>query len=145
MHRRASAKASFLGCLLVGLAGCVAEAPTAAPIRRIFVEEAVGAPLPELARSAGVIHDTAVRTLRARGFVAAAEPSEADATLRSAWFVRPAETALPAGRVTLRMALVSREGAVLQGAEVIADVPAGFLSDERIADAVRAKLATFPR
>lgn len=136
---------SFLGCLLAGLVGCAVDVPKPLLIRSIYVEGATGAPSADLARSADTIHDTSVRTLRQVGFTAATEPAEADAFLRATWFVRPAVAGKPEGRVTLRLSLVARDGTLVQVDDVVADLPAAFLTDERIADLVRARLATFAR
>lgn len=136
---------SFLGCLLVGLAGCALEAPKTPLIRSIYVEEAVGAPSPELGRCADAIHDTSVRVLRERGYVAAMEPADADAILRATWSSRPSDFGVSGGRVTLRMTLVSRDGTLLQAADVIAEARAEFLTADRIADHVRAKVGAVLR
>lgn len=98
---------------------------------------------PELSGCAEVVHDTAVRALTARGYVAAMEPGTADAWLRFAWIARPLDAGRPEGRLTLRMTLVARDGTLLRSAEVFADAPSGFLTKERVADLVRAKLAAF--
>lgn len=109
-------------------------------VRSIYVDEPVGAPAPELTRSADVIHDTAVRLLLGRGYVAAIDPEHADAFLRAVWVVRPMAAGRPDGRVTLRMVLEARDGQVLAGVDVVSDAPVGFLSDARIAELVRSKL-----
>lgn len=139
MHRRGPAILGLLACLLGGLAGCAIGEPKASPVRRIFVEEAVGAPTPALAGSAAVIHDTSVRTLRALGYADAREPGEADASLRATWFVRPSSAGDLAGPVALRLTLVDRDGNLLRAVEVV-ESHAGFLTAERIADSIRAKL-----
>ena len=136
---------SFLGCLLAGLVGCAVDVPKPWLIRSVYVEETVGAPSPDLARYADIIHDTSVRTLRQVGFTAATEPAEADAFLRSAWFVRPADAGKPEGRVTLRISLVARDGTLVRADDVVTDTPAVFLTNERIADLVRVKLAALTR
>lgn len=140
MHRFGSVFAVFLGSLLF-LVGCASRQVGLSPIRRVYVEEAVGAPAPGLAGSAAVIHDTSVRTLRSLGYADAREPDEADAFLRASWFVRPASAGSIDGRVTLRISLVGRDGGVLRTVDVVTDAPAGFLTEERIADLVREKLA----
>lgn len=132
--------ACFSACLLAGFVGCADVSPGGASLRRVFVEDTARSPSPSLARSADVIHDTAVRTLLRHGYLAAAEPAEADAFLRSAWHSAPADAGLPDGRVSLRMTLVGRDGTRHREFEVIAAAPARFLTDERIADLVRAKL-----
>jgi hypothetical protein len=145
MHRPRLAILSFLGCLLLGFGGCAVETPGSLPVRSIYVEEAIGAPSPDLAQCADVIHDTSVRVLRGRGFVAAMEPSAADAFLRATWSARPSTAGMPDGRVSLRMSLVARDGTLLRAIDLVADLPAGFLTKERIADLVRTKLDTFAR
>ena len=145
MHRHGLAITSILGCFLFGLAGCALDAPRPLLVRSIYVEEAVGAPSPDLGRCADTIHDTSVRVLKERGFIAAMEPTEADAWLRATWSIRPSAIGTPEGRVTLRMSLVSRDGTLLKGADIIADAPAGLLTNERIADLVRARLGAVLR
>jgi hypothetical protein len=140
MHRLKQAILSFLGCLLLGLGGCSAGSPPPRLVRSIFVEEASGAPSPDLAQCADVIHDTSVRVLIDRGYLAAMDPAVADAFLHAVWITRPAIAGTPQGRVTLRMTLVSRDGAVLSVLDIVTDTPAGFLSRERISDHIREKL-----
>jgi hypothetical protein len=98
-----------------------------------------------LAQCAEIIHDTSVRVLKARGFIAAVDPSDADAFLRAIWIARPMTAGKPEGRVTLRMTLVDRDGAVLSAVDAVADAPAGFLTKERIADLIRMKLGVIAR
>jgi hypothetical protein len=93
-----------------------------------------------MAQYADVIHDTSVRVLVERGFVAAIEPASADAFLRASWIAHPPIAGTPQRRVTLRMTLVSRDGAVLSVLDIVTDTPAGFLSRERISDHIREKL-----
>lgn len=140
MHRLRPAILSLLGCLLLGLGGCSAGSPPPRLVRSIFVEEASGAPSPDLAQCADVIHDTSVRVLIDRGYLAAMDPAVADAFLHAVWITRPAIAGTPQGRVTLRMTLVSRDGAVLSVLDIVTDTPAGFLSRERISDHIREKL-----
>lgn len=130
----------FVACLLAGLVGCADVSPGNARLSRVFVEETARSPSPSLARSADIIHDAAVRTLLRHGYLAEAEPAEADAFLRSAWHSAPADAGLLDGRVSLRMTLVGRDGTRHRDFEVITAVPAGFLTDERIAELVRTKL-----
>jgi hypothetical protein len=142
MHRPRQAILSFLGCLLLGICGCSVNAPEAALVRSIYVEESSGAPTPDLAQYADIIHDTSVRVLTDRGYVAAMEPAHADAILHAGWIARPAIAGTPQGRVTLRLTLVSRSGAVLFAADALADMPVGFLSKEQIAELIRTKLGS---
>ncbi len=142
MHRLRQATLSFLGCLLLGLSGCTAGSPLPGLIRSIYVEEPSGVPTPDLAQYAAVIHDTSVRVLVERGYVAAMEPATADAFLHAVWIARPAIAGTPQGRVTLQMTLVSRNGVVLRVLDIVTDTPAGFLSRERISDHIREKLGT---
>lgn len=145
MHRPWLAILSILGCLSLGLGGCAVDSPRPVPVRSIYVEEAVGAPSPDLAQCADVIHDTSVRVLSDRGFIAAMEPFAADAFLRATWSARPSSAGKLDGWVSLRMTLVARDGTLLRSVDLVADVPAGFLTKERIADLVRAKLDTLVR
>ena len=142
MHRLRPAILCFIGVVLLGFFGCSAGSPKAGLIRSIYVEEPSGAPPPDLAQYGDVIHDTSVRILIERGYVAAMEPASADAFLRASWVARPAVTGTPQSRVTLRMTLVSPGGAVLSVLDIVTDTPAGFLSRERISDHVREKLGT---
>jgi len=142
MHRQRLAILSFLGCLLLGVCGCSVESSRSVHVRTIYVEEAVGAPSPDLAQFADVIHDTSVRVFMSRGYVAAVEPTEADAFLRPVWLARPSAAGMPGGRATLRLTLVDRDGRQLHAVDLVADVPSGFLTKERLADLVRTKLGT---
>jgi len=142
MHRFRQAIRCFTGCLLLGLVGCAVESPRPVLIRSIFVEEPSGAPSPDLSRSAEVVHDTAVRALMARGYVATMEPAAADARVRFAWFARPLGVARPKGRVSLRMVVLAHDGTSLRSIDIFSDEQVGFLTDERIAEHVRAKLGT---
>ncbi len=145
MHRPRLAILSFLGCLLLGLGGCAVDPPGARRVRSIYVEEAVGAPLPILAQYSAIIHDTSVRVLTNRGFVVAMEPSAADSFLRATWSARPSSAGTPDGRVSLRMILVGGDGTLLLSVDVVTDMTAGFLTNERIADLVRTKLGAITR
>jgi hypothetical protein len=145
MHRLRPAILSLLGCLLLALGGCSAGSPPPRLVRSIFVEEASGAPSPDLAQCADVIHDTSVRVLQSRGYVAATEPAGADAILYAAWYARPVSAGIPVGKVSLRLTLVDRSGRVLGSFVVISDVQASFLSKERIADLVREQLGVLGR
>jgi hypothetical protein len=140
MHRFGPSMVSFLGFLLAGLGGCADVPPANAPIRSVFVEETATGSAPSLARSADIIHDVSVRTLLRHGYLAAAEPADADAILRSEWFARPGDAASIAGRVSLRMTLVGRDGARRRVFDVVTAFPVGFLTDDRIAELVRTKL-----
>ncbi len=140
MHRLRQAILSFVGCLLLGLGGCSAGSPTPVLVRSIFVEVALCAPSPDLAQYADVIHDTSVRVLIGRGYVAAMEPAVADAFLYAVWIARPMTAGTPQGRVTLRMTLVAQDGSVLYSVDTVVDTPVGFLSKERISDLIRTKL-----
>jgi hypothetical protein len=142
MHRPAQGFVCLWGVLLLGLAGCAVTPTKPLLVRRIFVEEASGAPSPELALCAAVIHDTSVRVLQDLGYVASQEPAEADAFLHAAWTARPATAGTPEGRVSLRVTMIGRDGAVMKEVDVIHDARAGFLTRERIADQVRAKLGS---
>ena len=86
------------------------------------------------------IHDASVRALQTLGYVAAAESGEADAVLRAVWLGEASTGEHPEGRVTLRMSLVVRDGKVMKTLDIISDVPARFLTRERIADRIRAQL-----
>ena len=145
MHRLQQALLSFLGCLLLGLGGCSVDSLKPVHIRSIYVEEALGAPSPDLAQCADVIHDTSVRVLLDRGYIAATEPVGADAFLHAVWIARPLTAGMPAGRVTLRMTLVASDGMVMGAVDAVADAPAGLLTKERIAELLRRKLETIGR
>ena len=145
MHRLKQAILSFLGCLLLGLGGCSVSPPKAVLVRSIYVEEASGAPSLDLAQCADVIHDTSVRVLIDRGYVAAMDPAVADAFLHAVWIAKPMTAGTPQRRVTLRMTLVTRDGMVLHSVDAVVDTPAGFLSKERIADLIREKLGVIAR
>ena len=145
MHRFRQATLRFLGCLALGLAGCAGPDTPPVMVRSIYVEEAIGAPTPALALCGDVIHDTSVRVLRSRGYVAATEPSGADAILSAAWYARPVSSGGPAGKVSLRLTLTDRSGRVLDTLDVITDAQASFLSKDRIADLVRARLGRLGR
>jgi hypothetical protein len=140
MHRLWPAISCFLGVVLLGFVGCSVGTPQPVLVRSVYVEEASGAPSDDLAQYADVIHDTSVRVLIERGYVAAMEPASTDAFLRACWVARPANAGTPQSRVTLRMTLVSRDGAVLSVLDIVTDTPAGFLSRERISDHIREKL-----
>ena len=142
MHRLRPAILCFLGLVLLGFGGCAASAPKSGLIRSIFVEEPSGAPSTDLAQYSAVIHDTSVRVMMQRGYVATMESTGADAFLHAVWIARPAIAGTPQGRVTLRMTLVSRDGSVLSALDIVTDTPAGFLSKERISDHIREKLGT---
>ena len=145
MHRFRQATLRFLGCLALGLAGCADPGASPVLVRSVYVEEAIGAPSPALALCGDVIHDTSVRVLRSRGYVAATEPAGADAILSAAWYVRPVSSGSPVGKVSLRLTLADRSGRVLDSFEVISDAQASFLSKERIADLVRERLGILGR
>lgn len=145
MHRTHQVVLCWWTGLLVALAGCSGSVPKPLVVRSIYVEDAVGSPVPELAQHADVIHDTSVRVLQCLGYVAATGPGEADAILQATWLGRPSLAAMPSGRVSLRMSLVARDGSVLKSAEVIAEVPAGFLTRERVAEEVRTNLGGLVR
>jgi hypothetical protein len=114
-------------------------------VRSVYVQEAIGAPSPSLALCVDVIHDTSVRVLQSRGYVAATEPAGADAILYAAWYARPVRSGMPVGKVSLRLTLVDRSGRVLESFEVFSDAQASFLSKERIADLVREQLGKLGR
>jgi hypothetical protein len=145
MHRPRLAILSFLGCLALGLAGCVGPDAPPVLVRSVYVQEAIGAPSPSLALCVNVIHDTSVRVLQSRGYVAATEPAGADAILYAAWYARPVRSGMPVGKVSLRLTLVDRSGKVLESFEVFSDAQASFLSKERIADLVREQLGKLGR
>jgi hypothetical protein len=73
------------------------------------------------------------------------DPADADAFLSAAWIARPMTAGTPQGRVTLRMTLVARDGTVLHAVDPVLGMPASFLSNERIADLIRAKLGAIAR
>jgi len=145
MHRLRTAILCFLGAVSLGSGGCSAGSSPPGLVRSIYVEGASGAPIPDLAQYADVIHDTSVRVLVKRGYVAAMEPARADAFLRASWVARPPIAGTPQSRVTLRMTLVSRDGAILSALDIVTDTPAGFLSRERISDHIREKLGAIAR
>jgi len=145
MHRFRQATLRFLGCLALGLAGCAAPDAPPVPVRSVYVEEVIRAPSPALALCGDVIHDTSVRVLRSRGYVAATERTGADAILYAAWSARPVSPGLPVGKVSLRLTLADRSGRVLDSFYVISDQQASFLSKERIADLVRDQLEKLGR
>ena len=145
MHRFRQAILRLLGCLALGLAGCAGPDAPPVLVRSVYVEEAVGAPTPDLALCGDVIHDTSVRVLRSSGYVAATEPAGADAILSAAWYARPAGSGSSVGKVSLRLTLADRNGRVLEAFDVISDAQASFLSKERIADLVRERLGKLGR
>jgi hypothetical protein len=130
---------------LLGLVGCAGPEGPPVLVRSVYVEEAIGAPSPELALCGDVIHDTSVRVLRSRGYVAATEPSGADAILYAAWYSRPVSSTGSVGKVSLRLTLADRSGRVLESFDVISDAQASFLSKDRIADLVREQLGKLGR
>ena len=145
MHRFRQATLRFLGCFALGLAGCAGPDAPPVPVRSVYVEEVTRAPSPALALCGDVIHDTSVRVLQSRGYVAATERAGADAILYAAWFARPVSPGLPVGKVSLRLTLADRSGRVLDSFDVISDQQASFLSKERIADLVRDQLEKLGR
>jgi len=145
MHRFSQVTRRLLGCLALGLAGCVGRDAPPVLVRSVYVQEAIGAPSPSLALCDDVIHDTSVRVLRSRGYVAATEPAGADAILYAAWYARPVSAGIPVGKVSLRLTLVDRSGRVLDSFDAISDQQASFLSKERIADLVRDQLRKLGR
>jgi hypothetical protein len=145
MHRFRQATLSLLGCLLLGLVGCAGPDAPPVLVRSVYVQEAIGAPSPALALCGDVIHDTSVRVLRSRGYVAATEPAEADAILYAVWSAHSVRPGLLVGKVSLRLTLVDRSGRVLDSFDVISDQQASFLSKERIADLVREQLGKLGR
>jgi len=145
MHRFSQVTRRLLGCLALGLAGCVGPDAPPVLVRSVYVQEAIGAPSPSLALCVDVIHDTSVRVLQSRGYVAATEPAGADAILYAAWYARPVSAGIPVGKVSLRLTLVDRSGRVLGSFIVISDAQASLLSKERIADLVREGLGMLGR
>jgi hypothetical protein len=145
MHRFRQAPLRFLGCLALGLVGCAGPDAPPVHVRSVYVQEAIGAPSPALALCGDVIHDTSVRVLRSRGYVAATEPAGADAILYAAWYSRQVSSGLPVGKVSLRLTLVDRSERVLDSFDVISDAQASFLSKERVADLVREQLGKLGR
>lgn len=145
MHRGWQVIGSLLGGLSLGLAGCAVTDQPGGSIRHVYVREATGATLSDLLVHDAVIHDTSVRVLSGRGYVAALEPSAADALLRSAWIVRPPAEGAGAPKVSLRLTLERKDGRILRSFEAIDEVPVRFLSPERVADHVRARLGTINR
>lgn len=145
MHRLRTAILCFLGVVSLGLGGCSVDSSTTRVVRTLYVEEPSGASSSDLAQYSAAIHDTSVRVIVESGHIAAMEPASADAFLRAFWIVRPAIAGTPQGRVTLRMALVSRGGSVLSAHDIVPDAPAGFLSKERISDQIREKLGAIIR
>ena len=145
MHRIRQATLRLLGCLALGLAGCAGPDVPPVLVRSVYVEEAIGAPSPDLALCGDVIHDTSVRVLRSRGYVAAMERAGADAILYATWSARPVGVGSPVGKVSLRLTLADRSGRELDSFDVISDVPASFLSKARIADLVRERLRLLGR
>ena len=145
MHRLRPAILCILGVILLSFGGCAAGSPPSGLVRSVYVEDSSGAPTPDLAHFKDVIHDTSVRVLLDRGYVAAMEPSSADAFLHATWIALPVIAGTPQRRVILRMTLVSRTGAELFAVDAVADTPAGFLSKERISEQIRTKLGTIAR
>jgi hypothetical protein len=145
MHRFRQTTLRFLGCLALGLAGCTGPDAPPVLVRSVYVEEVIRAPSPELALCGDVIHDTSVRVLRSRGYVAATESAGADAILYAVWYSRPVSSGLPVGKVSLRLTLADRSGRVVDSFDVISDAQASFLSKERIADLVREQLEKLGR
>ncbi len=145
MHRLKPSVLSILGGLLLGLAGCSIGSPKPLLIRSIYVEEASGAPAPDLAQYSAVIHDTSVRVLEDFGYIAAMEPARADAFLHAVWMIRSPATETPPGHVTLMLTIVARDGTPLHVVEAVTDMPVGFLSRERLADLIRTKLGMITR
>ena len=145
MHRFRQAILRFLGCFALGLAGCAVPDAPPVPVRSVYVEEVIHAPSPALALCGDVIHDTSVRVLRSRGYVAATERAGADAILYAVWYSHPVRPGMPVGKVSLRLTLADRSGRVLDSFDVISDQQASFLSKERIADLVRDQLGKLGR
>ncbi len=114
-------------------------------IRSIYVEEAPGTLVPDLAQYSAVIHDTSVRVLEDLGYVAAMEPARADAILHAVWMIRPPATGTPPGHVTLKLTIMARDGKTLHVVEAVTDMPASFLSQARLADLIRTKLGMITR
>jgi hypothetical protein len=114
-------------------------------VRSVYVEEVIHAPSPALALCGDVIHDTSVRVLRSRGYVAATERAGADAILYAVWSAHSVRPGLLVGKVSLRLTLVDRSGRVLDSFDAISDQQASFLSKERIADLVRDQLEKLGR
>jgi hypothetical protein len=144
MHRLGQAAPFFLAVCAWGLSGCVGTGVlpvSEEPLRRVFVAEAMGAPSAELSVLNDVVHDVAVRTLRARGYEAVAEPAQAEATLGASWHARPLRDGSPESRFSLRLTLVNREGRLVFAADAVESLPAGFLTAARVADQVRQTLA----
>jgi hypothetical protein len=145
MHRFRQAILRFLGCFALGLAGCACPDAPPVPVRSVYVEEVIHAPSPALALCGDVIHDTSVRVLRSRGYVAATERAGADAILYAVWSAHSVRPGLLVGKVSLRLTLVDRSGRVLDSFDAISDQQASFLSKERIADLVRDQLEKLGR
>ncbi len=145
MHRFRQTTLRFLGCLALGLAGCAGPDAPPVLVRSVYVEEVTRAPSPALALCGDVIHDTSVRVLRSRGYVAATERAGADAILYAAWSAHSVRPGLLVGKVSLRLTLVDRSGRVLDSFDAISDQQASFLSKERIADLVREQLEKLGR
>ena len=145
MHRFRQVTRRLLGCLALGLAGCVGPEAPPVLVRSVYVQEAIGAPSPSLALCDDVIHDTSVRVLQSRGYVAATERAGADAILYAVWSAHSVRPGLLVGKVSLRLTLVDRSGRVLDSFDAISDQQASFLSKERIADLVRDQLEKLGR
>lgn len=145
MHHAWTVVGSLLGGLALGLAGCVGAGPHDGEIRQVYVQEASGVTAHGLPAYDAVIHDTAVRVLTARGYVAALESAAADAWLRPAWVFRSPATGADGAKVSLRLTLERKDGLVLRTFTIIEAVPAHFLSPERVADEVRGRLGTINR
>jgi hypothetical protein len=145
MHRFRQATLRFLGCFALGLAGCAGPDAPPVLVRSVYVEEVIRAPSPALALCGDVIHDTSVRVLRSRGYVAATERAGADAILYADWSAHSVRPGLLVGKVSLSLTLVDRSGRVLDSFYAISDQQASFLSKERIADLVRDQLEKLGR
>ena len=145
MHRRWMIIRSLLGGLSLVLSGCVSADQPALEIRKIFVQEDSGAAAFGLPAYDAVIHDASVRVLAGRGYVPAQESDAGEAVLRPSWISRSPANDADGAKVALRLTLERNDGRVLRTFMVLEDVPVRFLSQERIADQVRARLGTISR
>jgi hypothetical protein len=126
------------------ISGCAVREvrPVAAePIRRVYVAETTGVASVELGVLNDVVHDTAVRALRERGYEAVAESAQADAVLRAVWYRRQLAAGTTQARMSLRLTLAERDGREVLVVEAVDGLPVAFLTGSRVADLVRGSLA----
>jgi hypothetical protein len=142
MHRAGPASHPLFLTLLLVLAGCVADSRMEqAPVKTIFVREPADTFAGQLKTCGEAAHDAAVRRLRALGYVAATDETQADAFLDGAWELTPGAPDDLRRRVTLRLVIRSRQGTELFSCSVAEGTMLSFLSRDRIGDEVGDKLS----